>query len=119
MRFAEKSTLVRILVWTSLFATLIVTPWFSYDPINVPKLAVLALGAFLGAGVLASNFRREWLVTYRSQLIVCALFILDLIFVLIFSGNNFNILKAETDFPEPLSPTIANVLPFSIEKEIS
>ena len=89
MPIAEKSTLVRILVWTSLFATLIVTPWFSYDPINVPKLAVLALGAFLGAGVLASNFRREWLVTYRSQLIVCALFILDLIFVLIFSGNNF------------------------------
>jgi O-antigen ligase len=89
MPIAEKSTLVRILTWTALFATLIVTPWFSYDPINVPKLAVIALGAFLGAGLLVSNFRHEWLVTYRSQLIVCALFILDLIFVLIFSGNNF------------------------------
>jgi len=89
MPIAEKSTLVRILTWTALFATLIVTPWFSYDPINVPKLAVIVLGAFLGAGVLVSNFRREWLVTYRSQLFVCSLFILDLTIVLVFSGNNF------------------------------
>ena len=89
MRVAEKSTLVRILTWTALFATLIVTPWSSYDPINVPKFATIAAGAFLGLGALVSNFRREWLVLYRSEIVVISLFILDLTFVLVFAGNNF------------------------------
>ena len=88
MRFAEKSTLERILTWTALLTTLAVTPWFSYDPINVPKLAVIALGAFTGIGLLAANFKREWLSVYRSTFIVSGLFIADLTFVLTFSGNN-------------------------------
>lgn len=89
MRFAEKSTLERILTWTALFATLIVTPWFSYDPINIPKFSVIAAGAFLGLGVLVSNFKREWLMLYRSEIVVISLLILDLTFVLVFAGNNF------------------------------
>jgi len=88
MRFAEKSSLVRILSWTALFTTLIVTPW-SYDPINVPKLAVITAGAFLALGALVSSFNREWLTLYRSEIVVMGLFILDLTFVLIFAGNNF------------------------------
>lgn len=89
MRLAEKTTLERVLIWTALLTTLAVTPWFSYDPINVPKLAVIALGAFMGLGLLAANFRKEWLSTYRSAFVVIGLFIADLNFVLIFSGNNF------------------------------
>lgn len=88
MRFAEKSTLERILTWTALLTTLAVTPWFSYDPVNVPKLAVIALGAFTGLGLLATNFKKEWLSVYRGAFIVSGLFIADLTFVLIFSGNN-------------------------------
>ena len=89
MRFAEKSALERILTWTALLTTLIVTPWFSYDPINIPKLAVITVGAFLGLGVLVSNFKREWLALYKSQFIVTGLFLADLTLVLIFSGSNF------------------------------
>ena len=89
MKFAEKSTLERILTWTALLTTLIVTPWFSYDPINVPKFAVIAAGAFLALGVLVSNFKREWLVIYRSEIGIVSLFILDLTLILIFAGNNF------------------------------
>ena len=89
MSFAERKSLRRILTWAALLATLIVTPWFSYDPINVPKLAVIAVGAFLSLGVLVSNFRREWLVMYRSEIVIVGLFILDLTFVLMFAGNNF------------------------------
>ena len=89
MRFAEKSTLERILTWTALFTTLIVTPWFSYEPINVPKLAVITLGAFMGLGVLAANFKQEWLAVYKSELVIIGLFIVDLTLILIFSGTNF------------------------------
>jgi O-antigen ligase len=52
-------------------------------------LAVITVGAFLGLGVLVSNFKREWLALYKSQFIVTGLFLADLTLVLIFSGSNF------------------------------
>jgi len=89
LKQAEKSVLQGIMAWTPLLTTLIVTPWFSYDPINLPKLAVISFGAFLGLGVLVTNFCREWLVAFRNQIIIIGLLILDLTLVLVFSGNNF------------------------------
>lgn len=85
---ADKAALERILMLTAILATLIVTPWSSYDPINVPKLALIAIGGFMAAGVLASN--SSVLREPRNRLIVLltGLLLFNLFVVLLLSGNN-------------------------------
>lgn len=85
----EKHFLGQILIWTALFATLIVAPSTAYDPINVPKLAVIALGGFSSAGILVSNFSVVMDSRYRIISLLLVLFILDLLIVLLYSGSNF------------------------------
>ena len=85
---ADKAALERILMLTALLATLIVTPWSSYDPINVPKLAVIALGGFMAAGVLASNISVLRESRNRSIVFLTGMFLFNLLVVLLLSGNN-------------------------------
>lgn len=89
MQKTEKHFLGQILIWTALFATLIVAPSTAYDPINVPKLAVIALGGFSSAGILVSNFSVVMDSRYRIISLLLVLFILDLLIVLLYSGSNF------------------------------
>lgn len=89
MQKTEKHILGQILIWTALFATLIIAPSTAYDPINVPKLAVIALGGFSSAGILVSNFSLVMDSRYRTISLLLGLFILDLLIVLLFSGSNF------------------------------
>lgn len=89
MQKMEKHFLGQILIWTALFATLIVAPSTAYDPINVPKLAVIALGGFSSAGILVSNFSVVMDSRYRIISLLLVLFILDLLIVLLYSGSNF------------------------------
>jgi O-antigen ligase len=75
---------------TALVATLAITPWASFDPINVPKLAVIALGGFVTLAALLANWkalfdRRHWTVR-----VLVGLFVLDLIAVLLIAGTNPN-----------------------------
>jgi O-antigen ligase len=77
-------------MWTAGIATVIVLPTTAFDPINVPKLAIIALGGFMALGGLfavKSNFTQP---KYRLVHIFAGAFILDLILVLAFSGTNFN-----------------------------
>jgi hypothetical protein len=74
--------------WIALAATLVVTPWSSYDPINVPKLAVIAAGGFLAFGALASNVGALLSPKYRVITIACAVFVADLLLVFVISGTN-------------------------------
>ena len=46
----ESSAIGRVVGWTAIVATLAITPWATLDPINVPKLAVIALGGFITLG---------------------------------------------------------------------
>jgi O-antigen ligase len=63
-------------------------PWTAYDPINVPKLAVIAVGGFMAFGALVSN-RKSFLDSkYRLIQILGLSFILDLLLVLLVSGTN-------------------------------
>lgn len=85
---ADKEALVRILTLTALFATLVVTPLSSYDPINVPKLAVISLGGFMAGGVLISNLSIMRDPRNRPIVLLTGLFLFNLLVVLILSGNN-------------------------------
>jgi O-antigen ligase len=90
MRSADRSTIEKILGWTALFATLVVTPWAAYDPINVPKLAVISIGgiaAFCGLMAVGGISRQKqmWPI-----LLLMAAFVVNLTIVLFVSGTNFS-----------------------------
>lgn len=80
----------RTLGWTALLATLVVLPWVSDDPINVPKLAVISIGGFMALGILVANRAELMKRQYRLVLIFGAAFFVDLVLVLVISGTNFN-----------------------------
>jgi len=84
---SEGAVIGRVLGWTALLATLAVSPT-AYDPINVPKLAVIAIGGFIAFGALVSNVGLNLSIKYRTIKIFAFAFILDLILVLAFSGTN-------------------------------
>ncbi|CAN2227471.1 O-antigen ligase-related [Candidatus Nanopelagicaceae bacterium] len=89
MRTPESLAIGRLLGWTALLATVTVMPWAAYDPINVPKLAVISVGGFMALGALLAN-RAEFIKSqYRLVLIFGLAFIIDLTIVLLVSGTNF------------------------------
>jgi O-antigen ligase len=88
MNKPEVVVIERLLSWTALVATLAVTPWASYDPINVPKLAVIAVGGFVALGALLSNRHSFLDRKYRLIQIFGLTFTVDLILVFFVSGTN-------------------------------
>ena len=88
MSSADRTSIEKILCWTALFTTLLVTPWASYDPINVPKLAVISIGGFTAlCGLIAvggiTRQKQMWPV-----LVLMAAFVVDLTIVLFVPGTN-------------------------------
>ena len=88
MNKPEAAVIGRLLSWTALMATLAVTPWASYDPINVPKQAVIAVGGFVAFGALWTNRRSISDRRYRMIQFFALAFIVDLILVFLVSGTN-------------------------------
>jgi O-antigen ligase len=84
----ESSAIGRVIGWTALAATLAITPWATYDPVNVPKLAVIAVGGFIALAALLINAKTLFTRGHRAVQILSGLFVLDLILVLLFAGTN-------------------------------
>ena len=84
----ESSVIGRVIGWAAILATLAITPWATVDPINVPKLAVIALGGFITLGALLINAKALFAHKHRIVQILIGLFVLDLIVVLFFAGTN-------------------------------
>ena len=71
--------------------TLLVTPFNSIDPVNLPKLCLLVVVAFVAAGLVLS--KREFLIDkrFRAPLVLIAAFILQLILVLLVDNREMSI----------------------------
>ena len=69
-------------------ATVLVTPWATFDPINVPKLAVIAFGGFITLAALLVNAKALITRRHRTVQVLISLFVLDLTIVLFFAGTN-------------------------------
>ena len=71
--------------------TLLVTPFNSIDPVNLPKLCLLVVVAFVAAGLVLS--KRDFLLDrrFRTPLIVIGAFILQLILVLLVDNREMAI----------------------------
>ena len=89
MRTPESLAIGRLLGWTALLATVMVMPWAAYDPINVPKLAVISVGGIMALGALLANRAEFMKKQYRLVLIFGLAFVIDLTIVLVVSGTNF------------------------------
>jgi len=84
------SAMSKLLAGTAFLATLLITPWLTVDPINVPKLAVIAVGGFMCLGVLLAHreiFSRR---RYWPILGFAAAFLVDLVLVFLIAGTNPN-----------------------------
>ena len=80
--------------WISIFGavatTLIITPTFSSEPINIPKLMIMGLFAFLILGVVLNRVKSLFSKADLAFLGISGFFFVDLILVLFFSGSSFN-----------------------------
>jgi len=85
---AESSAIGRVIGWTAIVATVLVTPWATFDPINVPKLAVMAVGGCITIGALLINAKFLFTRRHRTVLVLSGLLVLDLILVFFFAGTN-------------------------------
>lgn len=72
------------------FVTFAITPWASYDPINLPKLVILILIASVIVGLLLLDFRYLLDARYRKILVVSAIFKIDLLLLLFIGEGPFN-----------------------------
>jgi O-antigen ligase len=90
MNTAVTGTIGRLLAWTAGIATLIILPSTSDDPVNVPKLLIIAVGGFAVLGILLTQQKILFDPRYRPATILGIAFFLDLLIVLIVSGTNFN-----------------------------
>ena len=80
----------KLLAGTAFFATILVTPWLTVDPINVPKLAVIAVGGFMCLGALVAHREIYGRRAYRPILLFALAFLIDLLLVFFIAGFNPN-----------------------------
>ena len=78
----------KILSLTALLATILITPGQLFDPINLPKLAVIAIGGFLALGTLIDNPKLLSSSKYRKVFVWAVLFNLHMVLVMFISKTN-------------------------------
>jgi O-antigen ligase len=83
-------TIGHLLAWTAGITTLMVLPDTSFDPINIPKQLIVAVGGFAALGMLISQWKTLIDSRYRPVLTFGVAFFVNLLVVLIVSGTNFN-----------------------------
>jgi len=77
-----------ILAWGTGLITVFITPWFSYDPLNVSRMALLSVVASIVALLIASSMREYWSTPRRVVTVLIILFTLQLLLVWIFAPAN-------------------------------
>ena len=76
-------------LFTSLAVTLLVTPFSSIDPVNLPKLSLLVALSFTSAGFAFSNIHFFMASRSRPVVFIIFVFIVQLFFVLLFDDRDF------------------------------
>ena len=69
----HSNTLESLLLWTLILVTIVITPFFSYDPFNIPKFAVLFIFSFVILILLVIN--RKILFSKNDKLILLLTFL--------------------------------------------
>jgi O-antigen ligase len=87
MREKAELTLSRVLLWALVAGTLLVTPYWSLDPINPIKMLAVSTAGFVGLGVLLVNQKALVLGRFRTPLILISGFMAWQLLVFLVSGG--------------------------------
>ena len=82
--------LSRILIFVGPMVSLVVSPTFNYDPINLIKILVTTTAAFYLLGIFVTNFRYFYSRLSVKFWCVSLFFIVSLISTFLFSGATKN-----------------------------
>lgn len=85
-----ESSLGRVITWGLIGATLLITPWWSLDPINPIKMLVVVPVGLMCVALLLVNRRSIGWYRYKVVLGLTAAFMLWQILVVLFSGGESN-----------------------------
>jgi O-antigen ligase len=83
-----KQRLGQIVVWGAGATTLLVTPFFSYDPINVPRFVVLFVFGLMGFFLLCISGKQWFTGKHRVVVVAAVLFIIWGLIATFASGVN-------------------------------
>ena len=86
----EKKWIQALLLLTTLSVTLMISPSFSTEPVDLPKMSLLVPFTFFASGFLFNNIKSILVRKYRAILIIVLIFVTQLMVVLCFSGAPFN-----------------------------
>ena len=87
MREKAEAVLGKLLVWTLLLTTLLVTPLWSLDPINPIKMLAVSATGFMGLGELLVNKKVLALGRFKMPLIMISGFMAWQLIVFLVSGG--------------------------------
>ena len=87
MREKAEGVLRKLLVWGLILVTLVVTPMWSFDPINPIKMLALTAISFMGLGLLLANQKALALGRFKLALILISCFVTWQLIVFLFSGG--------------------------------
>ena len=77
--------LTHIVLWTGILATVIIAPFSNYDPISLPKLAVISVGS-VSALFLLVLYRKSFISSHKSIVLLLISFVFWMFLVILFSG---------------------------------
>ena len=86
LQMEEKLSQFLIITGTVLTA-LLITPFYSSEPVDLPKLFVMAPFAFAILGVMAGNWKLYYSKQYRVVTTLVSVFVIQLVLVLFFSRS--------------------------------
>jgi O-antigen ligase len=85
-----ESSLGRVITWGLIATTLLITPWWSLDPINPIKMLVVVPVGFMCIALLLANRKSFDWNKYKLVLGLTAAFVIWQILVVLVSGGEFN-----------------------------
>ena len=87
MREKAEAVLGKVLVWSLVSATLLVTPIWSLDPINPIKMLAVSATGFMGLGMLLVNQKALVLARFKAPLFLISSFMAWQVIVFLVSGG--------------------------------
>lgn len=76
--------LTQIVLWTGIFATLAIFPFTNFDPISLPKMAIIVVGGVAAVFILFS-YSKELFELHKSLILLSGLFAVALLLTFLFS----------------------------------
>ena len=86
----EKAWVHNLVLWASISVAIVISPGYSFDPVNIPKFFILVPIALMSMGFCFSNFKTMASNQYRIVTALCLLFLVQMLFVMLFSKGYIN-----------------------------